>query len=378
MADQNAVKSTTILHVAAVEFTASRLLRPQLHFLQQQGYRVRLACAPLGDKFVRDLQDFDPIPIAFPRSLDPLSMAKASYNLLGVVRNLQPDLVHFHTPAASLPGRLLLAPLPRRPKIVYTVHGFPHMWDTMTSRDRILHYTERLLSRWTDALLFQSREDYEHAQRAGYHGRLEYLGNGVAEEWFYPGARRMRAGPFRAVFVGRLIREKGIQELLWVVQNVPEVHWTIVGDALPTDRDSLSAEVSLVAALSGGRVERVGMVPPEGVRQYLADADVLVLPSWREGVPRSIIEAMAVGVPVIATDVRGCRELVTPGINGWLVRPRRASELAAAVREAASLSGDQLVAMGAAGQSIAREHYREVDVFRRIEQAYHYLGVSPR
>ena len=154
------VKSTTILHVAAVEFTASRLLRPQLNFLQQQGYGVRLACAPAGDEFGSDLQAFDPIPIAFPRSLDPFAMAKASHRLLRVIRRLEPELVHFHSPAASLPGRLGLAPLRRRPKVIYTVHGFLQTWDSMTKRDRILHYAERMSSRWTDALLFVSHEDY--------------------------------------------------------------------------------------------------------------------------------------------------------------------------------------------------------------------------
>jgi len=247
----------------------------------------------------------------------------------------------------------------------------------MKSRDRMVHYAERLSSRWTDALLFQSLEDYEHARSAGYHSRLEYLGNGVTDEWFDQRDRRMREGPFRAVFVGRLTREKGVHELLWATQNVPGVHWTIVGDALPSDRDSASAEVSLAAASSDGRVQRVGMVPPEAVRRYLTQADVLVLPSWREGVPRSVIEAMAVGIPVIATDIRGCRELITPGVNGWLVPPGRPTELAAAIREAASLPADRLVAMGAAGRAIAREHHREVDVFRRIEQAYRCLGVNP-
>ena len=218
----------------------------------------------------------------------------------------------------------------------------------------------------------------EATRRTGYHGRLEYLGNGVADEWFDQTARHRHGRPFRAIFVGRLTKEKGVHELLWAAQNVPGVHWTIVGDALPSDRDSASAEVRVAAASSDGRVQSVGMVSPGAVRQYLTQADVLVLPSWHEGLPVSIIEAMAVGIPVIATDIRGCRELVTPGVNGWLVGAGQPTELAAAVREAASLPPDRLVAMGAAGHAIAYEHHRDIEVFRRIEHTYRRVGVNPR
>jgi glycosyltransferase involved in cell wall biosynthesis len=265
----------------------------------------------------------------------------------------------------------------RRPKIIYTVHGFLHTWDEMSRRDHFINRAERLSSSWTDATMFQSREDYDHARDAGYHGRLGYIGNGVSDKWFDYPSHRVRGAPFNATFVGRLTREKGIHELLWVAQNVSEVHWTIIGDALPSDRDSAAAEVRLAAASSDGRIQTTGMVSAEVIRHYLAQSDILVLPSWREGVPRSVIEAMAAGIPVIATDIRGCRELITPGVNGWLVPAGRPTALAAAVREAVNLPADRLGAMGAASREIARQHHREVDVFRRIEEMYQSLGVLP-
>lgn len=366
-----------VLHVAAVEFTASRLLRPQMAHLRDAGYDVRLACAAEGASFADDLKDFDPIQLAFPRSLDAKAMATAAVHLRSIVKRLRPDLVHFHSPAASIPGRPVLVPMGRRPKLVYTVHGFLHAVDSRSRRDRTLDRVERLLSRWTDALLFQSAEDFDHARATGFRGRLVYLGNGVADECFVDRPAVRADGPLRVVYVGRLTREKGVLELLGAADRVPEVEWTIVGAALPSDRDPVEAAVDAAVAASAGRIRRVGMVPPDAVREHLARADLLVLPSWREGVPRSVIEAMAAGLPVVATDIRGCRELVTPGVNGWIVPVRDPAALAAAVRAAAQLAPAALAELGEAGRERAWERHREKVVFSRIADLYRDLGVSP-
>lgn len=368
---------TVVLHVAAVEFTASRLLHPQLAYLANLGYEVHLACAPEGPSFSAELLEFDPIAITFPRSLDPVAMSRAAFELRRVVRRIRPALVHFHSPAASIPGRAVLSIGRRPPRLVYTVHGFLHTWDERSVRDRAINRIERALSRSTDAVLFQSAEDHGRAAAAGYRGRLEYLGNGVPDELFEGEVARGRSGPLQVVFVGRLTREKGVGELLEATQRLPDVQWTIVGDALPSDRDSMVAEVEEASARSGGRIRWVGMVPRGHVSRYLAEADLLVLPSWREGMPRSVIEAMASGLPVIATDIRGCRELVEPGANGWLVPPGDVDALADAIRRADELPADRLARMGASGRAKAWEFHREARVFERMERVYRALGIAP-
>jgi hypothetical protein len=137
------VSRPIVLHVAAVEFTASRLLRPQLVYLTEMGYDVRLACAPEGPAFAEDLRMFNPVPVAFPRELDPVAMAAAALELRRLVRRLRPALVHFHSPAASLPGRAALAADSSRPRVVYTVHGFLHAWDSCSLRDWVVARAER-------------------------------------------------------------------------------------------------------------------------------------------------------------------------------------------------------------------------------------------
>lgn len=366
-----------VLHVAAVEFTAKRLLLPQLSFLAQQGFDVFVACAPQGTTFDHCLRPFNPLTLRFPRSLDPLGMAAGGRDLLSLVRRMRPDVVHFHSPAASIPGRMALAVAGSRPRVVYTVHGFLQEWNSRRARDRLAGTAERWLARVTNSMLFQSREDYEQAQAHHYHSRLRHLGNGVSDDWFDDQSPRHRKGPLRAIFVGRLTREKGLGELLEAVRRQPKVQWTIIGDALPSDRDPMTRAVKRCAATLDGRVSAVGMLGAEEVRKHLAGADLFVLPSWREGLPRSVIEAMASGLPVVATDIRGCRELVQPGVNGWLVPPRDADRLIAALDEAAWMPGDRLRAMGDASRAAAWRDHREQAVFSRIVDAYRELGVAP-
>jgi glycosyltransferase involved in cell wall biosynthesis len=368
-----------VLHVAAVEYTAQVLLLPQLRHLAQRGYDVRLACAPDGLQFSPQFAEFRPVPLAFPRSPRPGAISRALVSFSRVVGDLEPDIVHLHTPAAALPARLLPRRLfPRRTRLIYTVHGFAHVWDSGRSRDRLLERLERMLAPRTDALLFQSQEDLERTQQLGYRSRLVYLGNGVEDEWFevpLPGKPRR---PLRALFVGRLIREKGLLDLIGALERVPNVHLTVCGAQLPTDRDGVEPELRdrAMRAPLAGRVHFTGFVGREQMRQQVADADVLVLPSYREGVPRSLIEGMAAGRPAVATDVRGCRELVTEGETGWLAAAGNVPALAAALTRAVTATPEDYRRQSEAARALADRRYRESAVFQRLVATYEELGVN--
>jgi len=369
-----------IVHVAAVEYTARALLSPQMTMLQDRGYDVRLVCAPDGPEFGADLAGFAPATVAFPRSIRPAGMARALQQFRLVLADLDPDVVHLHTPSVAMTARLLpRRMLPARTQVLYTVHGFAHVWDRTSLRNTALERIERRLARRTDALLFQSREDLDEVRSRGYKTSTFYLGNGVQDEWF-TGARSgsERVGR-RGLFVGRLVREKGILDLLDALESAGDVAVGVAGAELPTERDGVGATVAARAAAAplAGRVELLGMLDRPAMRAAHRRCDFLVLPSYREGVPRSIIEGMASGLPAVVTDVRGCRELVRHGHNGFVVPPGEPAALARALQAMADLSDEEYSAMSEAAYATVDEGFRESAVFDRLVSTYRAVGVPP-
>lgn len=369
----------TILHVAAVEYTAIKLLLPQLEELERRGYAARIACAPDSAAFDERLQPFGPLPLHFPRSPRPFAVARATLALGRMVRRLRPAVVHLHTPAAALPARLLPRFwVPSGTKVVYTVHGFAHVWDDPGPRDRVLEGLERRLAPRTDLLLFQSQEDLDRTRDRGYRTRLRYLGNGVEPGWFDVKPKGRPSRPLELLYVGRLIREKGLLDLFDALAQVPDARLTLAGSQLPTDRDGVEAELRARAeSVLAGRVRFLGMIEKAELRRVVAESDFLALASYREGVPRSLIEGFATGTPAIATDVRGCRELVEDGVTGFLVPAHDPLSLAQAIRRAGALEDAEYRALSGRAATLASERYRESSVFDRLCAAYEELGVDP-
>jgi glycosyltransferase involved in cell wall biosynthesis len=114
--------------------------------------------------------------------------------------------------------------------------------------------------------------------------------------------------------------------------------------------------------------------PAVDVRPQIADADCVVLPSYREGTPKALLEASSMGTPVIATDVPGCRQAVDDGLTGYLVRPRDASDLAEKMTRMLELPEDQRRAMGARGREKMTSQFDERLVISRYIEAIHDVG----
>jgi glycosyltransferase involved in cell wall biosynthesis len=368
-----------VLHVAAVPFTARKLLLPQMQHLVNCGYRVRLACAREPGGWGADLMPFDPVELSFPRQMEPRALARALATLPSVLRRIRPDILHLHSPAAALPSRLLpRMVLPANLQIVYTVHGFPNQWDAPGHRDRLLARVEKALARRADVMLFQSQEDFDQAQTRNFPTRLRLLGNGVEDHWFSIPFPKPQV-PLTVLFVGRIVREKGVLDLLEAVARVPAVHLLLAGAALKSDRDNVDKEVTRRVRASdlAGRVTLLGMLSRENLQPVMARAAVIVLPSYREGVPRSVIEGLAAGRPAVVTDIRGCRELVQDGVNGYVVPPRSPEALAAGLTRLASAVPDAFHRMSAAARASVDPQRRESAVFDRLVEAYCELGVAP-
>ena len=346
--------------------------------LQGRGFDVRLGYQRGPNGFDPSLLPFNPIDVQFPRRLNPKAMAMATKKIIAVLHEVRPTAVHLHTPAVAMQFRLIPRHfLPKGMKIFYTVHGFAHLWGTGNPRDLILERVERMLASKTDVMLFQSREDLANAQIHRYSSKLIFLGNGVGDEWFALPFPPPRSGALKAMFVGRLVREKGILDLLQAMLHSPDVELTVVGEQLPSDRGGVGEEVARLMSSKelSGRVCYLGRLSQAQLRIQMASTDVVVLPSYREGVPRSLIEGMAAGRPLLATNIRGCRELVSEGKNGFLVPVGRPDRLEKALNKMARIPSDEFAAMGAVSKDLARASHREQLIIDRLTASYEFAGL---
>ncbi|HUC62012.1 MAG TPA: glycosyltransferase family 4 protein [Alphaproteobacteria bacterium] len=365
-----------ICQLCAVDFTLYHFLLPLMAGLERAGHRVTGVCSDGPDLARVRALGFTVEPVEIARSYDLRKHVAAYRALVALFRRERFDLVHVHTPVASLVGRAA-AWRAGVPRIVYTAHGF-YFHERMAPWKRAVFIAlEWLAGRATDMLFTQSQEDAATARRyrlcAG--GRIHAIGNGVDASRFRPSSDPAARAALRAslgvpdgkvaiLMVGRLVAEKGYLELLEAMRKVDAVLW-IAGGRLESDRPS--ALDRALAALPDdptlrARVRLLGY--RDDVAELMRAADIYTLPSHREGMPRSIIEAMMTGLPVVATDIRGAREEVVPGETGALVPVEDAAALAAALDRLAR-DPDLRARQGTAGRKRALELYDERAVVAR-------------
>jgi glycosyltransferase involved in cell wall biosynthesis len=254
--------------------------------------------------------------------------------LVRSLRGLRPDVLHCQDRRAGLVGRTLGRGAVRG--VVYTLHGVPESLGPLVPgnlaaapvrrRDRVYYLTlERLLAR-TGRVVVPSealaRYVREHVGVPA--ARVDMVRNGVDTARFAPDPAHSPGEPLRVVWLGLMVPVKRLDVLLAAVRDVPDMTLLLAGDG------PLRGEVEQAARALGGRVELPGFVRDPA--PLLAGADAFVLPSAAENCPLALLQAMASGLPVVASRVGGIPEVVTDGETGLLVSPGDPVPLAAALR----------------------------------------------
>lgn len=249
-------------------------------------------------------------------------------------RIVQPDIVHTHTPKPGVYGRPT-ARLAGVPIIVNTVHGVYATHDGALRRHLVVYGLERIAAAFSHAELVQNAEDFETLAHLGVsRSELHLLGNGIDFDRFSQTAvpqKQVRAvreevgartSDIVVGAVGRLVWEKGFRETFAAAArlraNLPNVRFAMVGPDDDDKADAIGPIDRCLAEIEGG-IRFLGM--RFDMESLYAAFDLFVLASWREGFSRLGMEAAAMGLPIVATDVRGCREVVHHGITGMLVPP---------------------------------------------------------
>lgn len=366
-----------ICQVCAVDFTLRKFLLPLIDGMRARGWQVTAVCS--DGPYIDDMRalGYRIETISIARSMNPLLAVRSLFALIRYFRAESFDVIHAHTPVAALLARIA-AKVVGVPLVIYTAHGF-YFHDEMPGwKYRIYVFLEHLGGRFTDLLFCQSEEDAEDAVRLGILPREKVLaiGNGVDVERFAPDrvgngqtVRNLFGIPddaFVVGFIGRLVREKGVAEFLQAVSSLasrfPGLWVLLVGERLGSDHaQGVGVEFAEAKRVLGERLVAPGL--RNDIPEMLSAMDLFCLPSWREGMPRTIIEAMMMGKPVVATNIRGSREEVVTEETGLLV-PTRAPALLAEAIARCLVHPDWAAGMGRRGRERAYSLFDESRVVR--------------
>jgi glycosyltransferase involved in cell wall biosynthesis len=382
MSDAVVNSKIRIAHASTVDL-GILFLMPQLRALRDDGFEVHIMCADGSLLSSFEAEGFRVHRLPVVREMSPAADLKLLAHLTSLLRRERYTVFHAHTPKMELFGQLA-ARLARVPVVLYTNHGFIFRGRMNPLRRSLLKNLARFSGLISDHTLSQSAEDIEAAtrQRIYRRGRLSYLGNGIDIRHLDPGrftpervrAKRRELGipdENRVVgMVGRYVWEKGYSELFEAARIIcatnPRVTFLTVGSALASERDPVDFSVLGKRGLAD---RFVVLKDRRDMNELYAVMDVVVLPSHREGFPRTLMEASAMSKPTVATDISGCREAVVDGLNGLLVPLGDARALAAKIE--LILSDTELSArLGAGGRALAEERFDERRVIERLKSCY--------
>lgn len=344
---------TAALFATTVDITLEAFLLPFADHLRARGWRVDALSrgATENDCIAEHFNERFDVPWS-RNALAPSNLTTARARVRKIVEAGQYDLVHVHTPVASFATRLAVRGIPeeRRPKVIYTAHGF-HFYEGQSALPHALFRTmERMAAPWTDYLVTINEQDFEAARKFGSipAERVRLIpGIGVDTEHYRPDA----VSPAR---IETLRAELGIAPDAFVVAMVAEMapvkrheHALAAWEAAHSARESGAVLVLVGDGPLRAELERSvdARALSESVRfagyrrdvpAVLAASDALLLCSEREGLNRSVLEAMASGKPVIGTDTRGIGDAIGSPECGWIAPKSDAAALARALDEAAS------------------------------------------
>lgn len=301
--------------------------------LLEQQYKVYAFTSEYSQDDLKRIEELGAIPVIYQLNrggLNPLADITATYALSKKIKSIAPDLVFSYFSKPVIFGTLA-AKIAKVPNIVGMLEGLGYTFtdqpEGLNKKTKLIKSAQVLLYKLAlpqlDKLIFLNPDDPKDLlERYSIKVKqVEVLG-GIGlnlNEYAYQPIDNIER-PIKFLFIGRLLKEKGIHEFIAAVRQVkqryPDAQFTVLGEVDAANLGALQ-QSELDELTSSNIINYPGQV--NNVQEWIADSHVFVLPSYREGVPRSTQEAMAIGRAVITTDVPGCRETVVDGVNGFLV-----------------------------------------------------------
>ena len=371
--------TATALFVAnrAYALRSSRLMLIQR--LINAGWKVVIATARDEHSDILEAEGAIIEPLSFDRGgVSPINDVRSFVFLSKLLLKYRPHLVHhFHAKPVAL--GTAAAALFSKAKIVNTITGLGHAFIKGGLTYHLSKWAYRAVLRFSHAVIFLNRDDLALFVHRGWvsadRSRL-IVSSGVDTSRFRPLDQPEHSEEPRILMISRLLWQKGIAEFIaaasTVKERIPNARFQLAGEWDLAHPDAVSSE-AIEKAVSDGSIEFLGYV--DHVEKILPSSTLLVHPSYREGVPRVLVEAAACGVPAVAFDVPGCREAIVDGVTGVLVKERSAKALAAAIATLL-LNDDSRRALAGAARSIATTKFDIRAVTHRTLDVYRELGLT--
>jgi glycosyltransferase involved in cell wall biosynthesis len=342
------------------------------------GYDVHVAAGGAHPDEIRQLERAGVVfhPLDLKRSaLNPVANLTLLWQLHKLYRSLRPDVVHHVTVKPMMLGTLV-ARITGTAAVVNAVSGLGYTFSVAGPGRRLLRRAIGLgfrvcLSHPRMVMIFQNandREEFGEWTGVNLHQSVLIAGSGVDLQRFRPTPEP--AGPVRVVLPARMLRDKGVVEFAAAIAQLRAqgvvVHGLLAGPIDP-DNPASFAEPELRALEAKCGVQWLGHC--DDMPQLFSSAHIVCLPSYREGLPKALIEAAAAGRPLVTTDVPGCRQVVADGVNGLLVPAREVGPLVAAIGRL--VADPQLrAALGTAARRRAEQEFGVQQVIAQTLDVY--------
>ena len=350
-----------------------------IYQLLLKGHSVYAFTSEYSQEELRLIESLGAIPITYELNrggTNPLADIKATYELSKKIKKISPDIVFSYFSKPVIFGTLA-AKLAKVPKVIGMLEGLGYTFTDQPSglnkKTKLIKSVQVLLYKLAlpqlDKIIFLNPDDPKNLLET-YHIKVKQVdilgGIGLdLDEYNYQPIENIDSS-INFLFIGRMLKEKGIHDFIAaakiVKQSHPDVQFTVLGAIDPFNPGALQ-QSELDRLISLNIINYPGQV--DNVQKWIADSHVFVLPSYREGVPRSTQEAMAVGRAVITTDVPGCRETVIDGVNGFLVEKWNHQALAEKMIYFIE-HPEQIKKMGYESYKIAQEKFDAEKVNKRL------------
>lgn len=341
-----------------------------IHSLHAQGYEVH-TIAPTDD-YTHQLVEAGCTHHALKmdsRGANPIKDSALIFELFTIYRRVKPDVILHYTIKPNVYGSIAAALL--KIPVVNNVCGLGTVFlknDMISAMAMILY---KISFRFPKKVFFQNPDDlnlFIDKKLVAKHTVDLLPGSGIDLEKFKP-VLFQRNKQFTFLLISRLITDKGVLEYIEAVKKLRSegvsAHFQILGAKDPEHKRGIKSEI-INEWITSGTVEYLGTTAD--VRQFIQNADCIVLPSYREGTPRTLLEAASSSKPIIATNVPGCNQVVDDNVNGLLCRLKDADDLAEKMRTMTQFSNDELMTMGNNGRLKMEREFDESIVINK------YLG----